>query len=322
MKRNLKKGLIGLLCVIVLLSTVTSVIAATIFTENGYTVKVDDDGYTRLSSWAFEGMLRVPSVVMNHYINEIENYAFLNNNNVTGLDLQDFKALRRIGLYAFYGSGLSGELVIPNSVTEIGNSAFEQSAISSIVLYSGSKTIPEQMCYFCSNLTDVTINYGFRSIGRLAFARCEKLQSVKINTTVTEIDDTAFYNCPNLIIYCYTGSYAHQYAEDKGIDYVLIDAPEPTEPPTEPPTDAPTDAPTEKGYYILGDVNDDDIAESLDATIILRYNASMRVPFTLEQLMHGDVDGDEDISVIDATLILRNAAGMQTKFLIGELVTK
>ena len=73
-------------------------------------------------------------------------------------------------------------MVIPNSVTSIGESAF----------------------YNCSGLTSVTIPNSVRSIGGAAFAGCSGLTSVTIGNSVTSIGESAFGECTKLInIVCY-----------------------------------------------------------------------------------------------------------------------
>ena len=189
------------------------------------------------------------------------------------------------------------------------------------------------------------------TIERYAFYNCTNLVKVTIPRSVTSINSTAFSGCPNLVIYCYTGSYAQHYAEDKGIDYVLIDAPAPTEPPTEAPTDAPTEpvteapteaptaiptelptemptaaptqaateAPTEQNGYYLGDVNNNGYVDILDATFIQRALADFVLPDYCD-LSHGDVDGSGDFQIVDATLIGRYLAELRVDYPIGEWI--
>jgi len=76
-----------------------------------------------------------------------------------------------IGDSAFYKSGLSGVLSIPNSVTSIGNSAFEG----------------------CWNLDGMlTIPNSVRTIGVNVFADCQNIKGLLLSNKLTAISDGAF----------------------------------------------------------------------------------------------------------------------------------
>ncbi len=63
----------------------------------------------------------------------------------------------------------------------------------------------------------------------------------------------------------------------------------------------------------MGDVNQDDNVDYLDAMTVLRYDAEL-VTLTDEQLNLGDVNGDGSVDSLDAILILRYDAGLIDKF--------
>ncbi len=71
---------------------------------------------------------------------------------------------------------LSGEFIIPNSVTSIGDFAFRG----------------------CTGLTSIMIPDSVTSIGNFAFSGCTGLTSITIPNTVTYIGDLAFYGCTGL----------------------------------------------------------------------------------------------------------------------------
>ena len=72
--------------------------------------------------------------------------------------------------------------------------------------------------------------------------------------------------------------------------------------------------------FILGDVNNDGVADSIDATLVQRYDAQMTLPEGTI-IKHGDVNNDGEVDIVDATLIQRYDAGIAVKFPIGEKVT-
>ena len=110
-------------------------------------------------------------------------------------------------------------------ITSVGEYAFLDTSITSVAL--GKNVTEVKNCAFLNvtSLTSVVLNDSLTSIGSLAFSGCTGLSEVTIPTSVASIAADAFAYCDNLVIYCYTDSYAHQYAEGNGIEYVLLDAP-------------------------------------------------------------------------------------------------
>ena len=72
--------------------------------------------------------------------------------------------------------------------------------------------------------------------------------------------------------------------------------------------------------YYLGDADNNDSVEIIDATVIQRYDAQFKVPYGIETLMQGDVDGDGELSIIDVTLIQRYLASFIVEYRVGELI--
>ena len=75
------------------------------------------------------------------------------------------------------------------------------------------------------------------------------------------------------------------------------------------------------GSYILGDADDNGEIESVDATFVQRYAASIPTPYITQVLMQGDVDGDGNITVMDATAIQYYLANMKNPHNIGKTVS-
>ena len=90
------------------------------------------------------------------------------------------------------------EIVITNGVSYIGTYAFDRSAAETLVIPKSVTEIGESAFVFCLKLETLTIPEGVTKIGRGAFANCEALQGVKLADSISEIDDGAFYMCKAL----------------------------------------------------------------------------------------------------------------------------
>ena len=108
-------------------------------------------------------------------------------------------SVTEIGSYAFSGCSGSTSITIPNSVTSIGEYAFSGcGGLTSITIPNSVTSIGGEFFYNCSNLTSVTIPNSVTSIGEKAFSGCSGLTSVTIPNSVTEIGSNAFSGCSGL----------------------------------------------------------------------------------------------------------------------------
>ena len=104
----------------------------------------------------------------------------------------------RIGDMAFYGSDVFN-ILIPDSVTSIGESAFEGCERLYILIIGNKLTsIGDRAFYGCTSLKDVDIPNGVTSIGKSAFEGCERLTLLTIGNKLTSIGYSAFYGCTSL----------------------------------------------------------------------------------------------------------------------------
>ena len=107
--------------------------------------------------------------------------------------------VKRIPDYMFANLDTIDEIILPDSVTEIGSFAFNCSSIKKI-------TLPENLIViedYAFGGTDVQIEgnafpEGMRMIGTAAFIGCESLEEIYIPDSVVNIAEYAFEDCTNL----------------------------------------------------------------------------------------------------------------------------
>ena len=129
-------------------------------------------------------------------------HLFVDGKEITELVIPD--SITSIGDYAFDGCSNLTSITIPDSVTSIGDEAFSWcSSLTSVTIPDSVTSIRKKAFINCTSLTSVTIGNGVTSIGVYAFHNCSSLTSVTIGYSVTSIGDEAFYMCPSLKeVYC------------------------------------------------------------------------------------------------------------------------
>lgn len=103
-----------------------------------------------------------------------------------------------IGDAAFENTSKLRNVSIPDSVTSIGREAFYFSGITSVTLSKNIKEIKTNTFCGCSNLTDITFPEGIEKIGEEAFSSCSGFTSITLPVSIREVDETAFAWCDNL----------------------------------------------------------------------------------------------------------------------------
>ena len=122
-----------------------------------------------------------------------------NSNGITSCNIHS--STRIVCYQAFSCCSSLSSVVIPNSVTSIGNYAFYYcSSLTSVVIGNSVTSIGDEAFRGCSSLTNVTFgeNSQLTSIGNYAFYYRSSLTSVVIGNSVTSIGDRAFFGCSSL----------------------------------------------------------------------------------------------------------------------------
>ena len=97
------------------------------------------------------------------------------------------------------GSSWANEVIIADSVKEIGNNAFDGfSSLKKIIIPGSMKKIGLHVFYGCENLEEIELKDGIKEISIEAFRNIKKLKTISIPGSVEKIEKCVFYGCENL----------------------------------------------------------------------------------------------------------------------------
>lgn len=105
----------------------------------------------------------------------------------------------QIGKEAFARLTSLKHIDIPDSVTYIDEAAFTECiSLKKTNLPSGLEEIPKEMFFFCKQLRDIKVPKSVKSIGVGAFEFCLNLRKVELPEKLEKIYDEAFFGCKKL----------------------------------------------------------------------------------------------------------------------------
>ena len=139
--------------------------------------------------------VEVPSTYRGKAVTEIG--AGADNSALVSVVIPD--SVTRIGDNAFYGCGILSSIKLPDTVTYIGNSAFRWCDLSGkFVLPAALTKIGDFAFADCKSLEEIEIPDSVTKIGESAFSGCKSLTHVEIGDSVTSIGESAFAYCDSL----------------------------------------------------------------------------------------------------------------------------
>ena len=203
--------------------------------ENGTLIKVELNGctgviipnsVTSIGEHAFRGCSELTNVTIPDSVKNIGDYAFTDCSNLASVTIPN--SVTNIGVSAFLRCyKLTGTLVIPDSVTTIGENSFYVSGLTSVIIGKAVLRIGTAAFSKCVRLRSFSVdnaNVSFSSVngmllsknGRIliqgincdveipstvysirdsAFSYCTGLENITIPSSVTSIGDSAFEGC-------------------------------------------------------------------------------------------------------------------------------
>ena len=192
------------------------------------------DSVTNIGVYAFYGCTGLTSIIIPDSVSFIKEYAFRLVNNViyfgeavgspwgakaqngyieNGLVYNDKSKSEFLGC----PSTKKGDVVLPESVTSIGDNAFYSCAkLTSITIPNSVTFIGNDALSGCSGLTSITIPDSVTGFGSYAFSGCSGLTSFSIPKSVYYIGNEAFLGCSKLVSIVVSPQNEH-YCSDNGI---------------------------------------------------------------------------------------------------------
>lgn len=178
--------------------------------EPGYEIYTDTWGVSS-DGWGFDHVDNLTEIKVgdnNQYYcsvdgvlfnkDKTELIAFPRSKSVEGYQIPD--TVKKIGGNAFRNREDLTSIVIPESVTCIGNYAFTGTNLTSITIPDSVRYIGAYAFNNCKELTDVKIGSGVTVIGAAAFDGCKNLTgTISIPDSTFRIENRAFANCSKII---------------------------------------------------------------------------------------------------------------------------
>ena len=137
--------------------------------------------------------------------------AFSQANNLKTLTFATPSSLTKIDYEAFDYCGALEDVILPDSVTELGNGVFQYAHVTSMVLSENITEIPSET-FSNNDFTSIVIPDGVKSIGASAFFACRNLEEITLPASLESIAENAFQHCEKLTAVNYKGTEAQKEA--------------------------------------------------------------------------------------------------------------
>ncbi|MGM9972297.1 MAG: leucine-rich repeat protein [Anaeroplasmataceae bacterium] len=154
-----------------------------------------DNTYEVSAGSCYDETITIPKYYNGKLVTSIADYGFFNHSKLTNIILPD--SITNIGTYAFASTNIIN-IDIPTSVTNISSFAFFNcTKLSSIDISGNINIINEGLFQLCSSLSSIQIPESVNTLGEYAFSE-SGLISIDIPSSIKTIKSSAFMNCVSL----------------------------------------------------------------------------------------------------------------------------
>ena len=144
-------------------------------------------------------MSNLESVMIPANVTTLGKQAFGTCSSLATLEFARGSVLRTIGERGFESCDSLTNVVLPDSLMEVGNYVFSNcSKLKSVVISASLTSISNYAFYSCSALESVTFQEGTVKIGQYSFAYCSSIKKLEIPASVEELVDYAFESCSGI----------------------------------------------------------------------------------------------------------------------------
>mgnify|MGYP003295237192 FL=1 len=291
-----------------------------VLTYKDFSYKVTENGIVITAYNGSNAKPVIPSAIDETAVTAIGNSAFLSCSNLTEIEIP--ASVTNIGINAFKDCTSLEKLTLNEGLTTLSQECFANTKITSVTIPSTLSSVNMDLDYYyggpfggCKLLEDITIDENATTIPDCLFKNCTQLETIDIPYFVRNIGNSAFENCSSLDEIIIHNPYCNIYNKDVTI----------------------SDNATIKGYatstaenyaltyerefvslgsFTLGDVNEDGMIDSSDASMVLAEYALMQTggepTFTEIQKISADVNKDYSVDSSDASKILAYYADSST----------
>ena len=181
------------------------------FANSGLTSVKFNEGLTKIGVAAFINCSNLRDVTISSTVTEIGREAFAQCDDMQKAEFASIESLCGIKFENLNANPLSKshklyidgtevtKVVIPESVTEIGDYAFgDFTNLTEVTIPESVMEIGAYAFYGCANLAEIVIPNSVKSLGSYSFSGCEKLNEVTIGNSVESIGSTVFNGCDSI----------------------------------------------------------------------------------------------------------------------------